>query len=171
MMEQNGWGPPAVDLNFLKSGLGVLKLVQMLLSLVGFIIAEVTASPYNWEQMKAYEWISLTIFILTLAVFTIFLASWHKSEAAARVNWPLVDFCHSALCTVLWSINLMMALHVLSWYGPGMLVWAIVVTILAIVSLLTFWATVRMSYRRWHLFSPTPTIPYHYQHLGTEPYS
>ncbi|XP_019624078.1 PREDICTED: uncharacterized protein LOC109469814 isoform X3 [Branchiostoma belcheri] len=172
MMEQNGWGPPAVDLNFLKSGLGVLKLVQMLLSLVGFIIAEVTASPYNWEQMKAYEWISLTIFILTLAVFTIFLASWHKSEAAARVNWPLVDFCHSALCTVLWSINLMMALHLLRWYGPPMLVLLpIILTILAIVSLLTFWATVRMSYRRWHLFSPTPTIPYHYQHLGTEPYS
>ncbi|XP_066272506.1 plasmolipin-like isoform X6 [Branchiostoma lanceolatum] len=132
-MEQNGWGPPAVDLNFLKSGLGVLKIVQMVLSLAGFIVAEITASPYNWEQMKAFEWISLIIFILTLAVFTIFLASWHKSEAVIRVNWPLV--------------------------------------ILAIISLLTFWATVRMSYRRWHLFSPTPTIPYHYQHLGTEPYS
>ncbi|XP_035666522.1 uncharacterized protein LOC118409532 isoform X6 [Branchiostoma floridae] len=132
-MEQNGWGPPAVDLNFLKSGLGVLKLVQMILSLTGFIVAEVTASPYNWEQMKAFEWISLTIFILTLAVFTTFLASWHKSEAVVRVNWPLV--------------------------------------VLAIISLVTFWATVRMSYRRWHLFSPTPTIPYHYQHLGTEPYS
>ncbi|XP_019624073.1 PREDICTED: uncharacterized protein LOC109469814 isoform X1 [Branchiostoma belcheri] len=212
MMEQNGWGPPAVDLNFLKSGLGVLKLVQMLLSLVGFIIAEVTASPYNWEQMKAYEWISLTIFILTLAVFTIFLASWHKSEAAARVNWPLVDFCHSALCTVMWAINLILGLQLgfswryfppreggpiagvtdfchsalctvlwsinfilalisISWRWPGREAGAIVDTILAIVSLLTFWATVRMSYRRWHLFSPTPTIPYHYQHLGTEPYS
>ncbi|XP_035666512.1 uncharacterized protein LOC118409531 isoform X4 [Branchiostoma floridae] len=170
-MEQNGWGPPAVDLNFLKSGLGVLKVVQMILSLAGFIIAEVTAPPYGWEQMKAFEWISLTIFILTLAVFTTFLASWHKSEAVVRVNWPLVDFCHSALCTVLWSINLILGLVSISWYWlpeePG----AIVDTVLAIISLVTFWATVRMSYRRWHLFSPTPTIPYHYQHLGTEPYS
>eukprot|EP00058_Branchiostoma_floridae_P009080 XP_002594568.1 hypothetical protein BRAFLDRAFT_77540 [Branchiostoma floridae] len=164
-MEQNGWGPPAVDLNFLKSGLGVLKVVQMILSLAGFIIAEVTAPPYGWEQMKAFEWISLTIFILTLAVFTTFLASWHKSEAVVR------DFCHSALCTVLWSINLILGLVSISWYWlpeePG----AIVDTVLAIISLVTFWATVRMSYRRWHLFSPTPTIPYHYQHLGTEPYS
>ncbi|XP_035666521.1 uncharacterized protein LOC118409532 isoform X5 [Branchiostoma floridae] len=128
-MEQNGWGPPAVDLNFLKSGLGVLKLVQMILSLTGFIVAEVTASPYNWEQMKAFEWISLTIFILTLAVFTTFLASWHKSEAVVRVNWPLVDFCHSALCTVLWSINLILALVVTSDYGPGELVGAIIDTV------------------------------------------
>ncbi|XP_035666513.1 uncharacterized protein LOC118409531 isoform X5 [Branchiostoma floridae] len=170
-MEQNGWGPPAVDLNFLKSGLGVLKVVQMILSLAGFIIAEVTAPPYGWEQMKAFEWISLTIFILTLAVFTTFLASWHKSEAVVRVNWPLVDFCHSALCTVLWSINLILALVITSDYGPGDLLGAIIATVLAIISLVTFWATVRMSYRRWHLFSPTPTIPYHYQHLGTEPYS
>ncbi|CAH1253298.1 CMTM4 [Branchiostoma lanceolatum] len=209
-MEQNGWGPPAVDLNFLKSGLGVLKIVQMILSLVGFIVAEITASPYNWEQMKAFEWISLIIFILTLAVFTIFLASWHKSEAVIRCNWPLVDFwhsalctvlwsinlilglisiswryrlfreggaiagtdfCHSALCTVLWSINLILGIVSISWYWPGREAGAIVDTILAIISLLTFWATVRMSYRRWHLFSPTPTIPYHYQHLGTEPYS
>ncbi|XP_066272505.1 CKLF-like MARVEL transmembrane domain-containing protein 4 isoform X5 [Branchiostoma lanceolatum] len=170
-MEQNGWGPPAVDLNFLKSGLGVLKIVQMVLSLAGFIVAEITASPYNWEQMKAFEWISLIIFILTLAVFTIFLASWHKSEAVIRVNWPLVDFCHSSLCTVLWSLNLILAVAVVANYGPGMLVGAIIAMILAIISLLTFWATVRMSYRRWHLFSPTPTIPYHYQHLGTEPYS
>ncbi|XP_035666509.1 uncharacterized protein LOC118409531 isoform X1 [Branchiostoma floridae] len=211
-MEQNGWGPPAVDLNFLKSGLGVLKVVQMILSLAGFIIAEVTAPPYGWEQMKAFEWISLTIFILTLAVFTTFLASWHKSEAVVRVNWPLVDFCHSALCTVLWSINLILGLVSISWYyypsreggaiagrdfvhsGLCFLLWAVnfilMMTVmplrhwrwyrvggtlpcmvLAIISLVTFWATVRMSYRRWHLFSPTPTIPYHYQHLGTEPYS
>ncbi|XP_035666518.1 uncharacterized protein LOC118409532 isoform X2 [Branchiostoma floridae] len=172
-MEQNGWGPPAVDLNFLKSGLGVLKLVQMILSLTGFIVAEVTASPYNWEQMKAFEWISLTIFILTLAVFTTFLASWHKSEAVVRVNWPLVDFAHSGLCFLLWAVNFILMMTVMPlrhwrWYRVG---GTLPCMVLAIISLVTFWATVRMSYRRWHLFSPTPTIPYHYQHLGTEPYS
>ncbi|GCB74677.1 CKLF-like MARVEL transmembrane domain-containing protein 6 [Scyliorhinus torazame] len=83
------------QLDYLKSRQGILKVVQVILSFVAFILEELVNSCVNCHVLYFFEFVSCSAFLLTTFLLII-LATCLKSKLD-RINWRIVDFTYTAV--------------------------------------------------------------------------
>nr|XP_032834925.1 CKLF-like MARVEL transmembrane domain-containing protein 4 isoform X1 [Petromyzon marinus]XP_032834926.1 CKLF-like MARVEL transmembrane domain-containing protein 4 isoform X2 [Petromyzon marinus]XP_032834927.1 CKLF-like MARVEL transmembrane domain-containing protein 4 isoform X1 [Petromyzon marinus] len=85
-------------LGFLLSPPGILKLLQMLLSLVAFICVEAVGACSRCSAVYFFEFVSCTAFLGGLTLITVLATS--LQQRISLINWVLMDHIFTLLCTV-----------------------------------------------------------------------
>ncbi|XP_038653817.1 CKLF-like MARVEL transmembrane domain-containing protein 6 [Scyliorhinus canicula] len=90
------------QLGYLKSLRGMLKVAQVILSFVAFILEEVVNSCMSCHALYFFEFVSCSAFLLTTFLLII-LATCLQSKLD-RINWRLVDFTYTAVISLFFLI-------------------------------------------------------------------
>lgn len=85
------------DVEYLKSYFGILKVVEVVLSLIGFICIETISMCSPCEGVYFFEFVSCTALVVTLALLLIFCLSLHTK--VPQINWNLTDLVNTAAST------------------------------------------------------------------------
>ncbi|XP_078091633.1 CKLF-like MARVEL transmembrane domain-containing protein 6 [Mustelus asterias] len=84
-----------LQLGYLKTLRGKLKLLQVILSFVAFILEEVVNSCMNCHALYFFEFVSCSAFLLTTFLLIILITS--LKMKLDRINWGTVDFTYTAV--------------------------------------------------------------------------
>lgn len=91
-----------VDVDFLKGVGGILKVVEMVFSLVVFICASVSA--LNKDACGWIQFVSMTAFVLTIMLY-IFHAFKLPPKFARSIPFKFCEFCYYAVFTLFYFIS------------------------------------------------------------------
>ncbi|XP_066513600.1 CKLF-like MARVEL transmembrane domain-containing protein 4 isoform X2 [Hoplias malabaricus] len=83
---------------YISSTAGVLKALQVVLSLIGFICIETVMMCSPCAGVYLFEFVSCSAFVVTGVLLLIF--SLNLDLKVPRVNWSLMDLVITASCTV-----------------------------------------------------------------------
>ncbi|XP_067862443.1 CKLF-like MARVEL transmembrane domain-containing protein 6 [Heptranchias perlo] len=90
------------NLKYLITGRGPLKTVQLVLSLVAFVLEEVVENCMNCHALYFFEFVSCSAFFLTLFLLIILATSLKKK--VIQINWIQVDLWYTAVIAILFLI-------------------------------------------------------------------
>ncbi|KAK5931688.1 hypothetical protein CesoFtcFv8_000043 [Champsocephalus esox] len=79
-----------------------LKVLQVLLSLVAFVLEEVVSSCLSCSSLYFFEFVSCTAFLFTLLL--VFLLSTQLHSRVGISCWPKLDFVYTAVMALLFLI-------------------------------------------------------------------
>ncbi|XP_026883415.2 CKLF-like MARVEL transmembrane domain-containing protein 4 [Electrophorus electricus] len=92
------FGSVRCDLQYLRSHFGILKAVEVILSLMAFICIETVMTCSPCSAIYLFEFVSCSTFIVTGVFLLIFGLNLHTK--VPQVNWSLTDLVSTASCTV-----------------------------------------------------------------------
>lgn len=100
---RNVLGGIRCDMEYLKSYFGILKVVEVALSLLGFICIEtiMTCSPCGGVYF--FEFVSCSAFVVTGVLLLIFCLNLHTK--VPHVNWSLTDLVNTAASTFFFLLS------------------------------------------------------------------
>uniref|UniRef100_V9KQW4 CKLF-like MARVEL transmembrane domain-containing protein 4 n=1 Tax=Callorhinchus milii TaxID=7868 RepID=V9KQW4_CALMI len=88
--------------SYLRSRLGLLKLAEVVLSLLAFILEELVQNCLKCNALYFFEFVSCSAFLLTLLLLLMMATS--LMDKLDRVNWFKVDFFYTALIALLFLL-------------------------------------------------------------------
>ncbi|XP_057707057.1 CKLF-like MARVEL transmembrane domain-containing protein 4 [Corythoichthys intestinalis] len=91
------------DVEYLKSYFGVLKAVEVVLSLLGFICIETIMMCSPCSGVYFFEFVSCTAFVVTGTLLVIFSLNLHTK--VPHINWNLTDLGNTAASTLLFFLS------------------------------------------------------------------
>lgn len=91
-----------VDVDFLRGIGGVLKIIEMIFSLVVFICA--SASAYHKDACGWIQFVSMTAFVITVMLY-IFHAFKLPPKFAKNIPFKFCEFCYYAMFTLFYFIS------------------------------------------------------------------
>ncbi|XP_077570002.1 CKLF-like MARVEL transmembrane domain-containing protein 4 [Stigmatopora nigra] len=91
------------DVEYLKSYFGILKVVEVVLSLIGFICIETIMMCSPCSGVYFFEFVSCTAFVVTGTLLVIFSLSLHTK--VPQVNWNLTDLGNTAASALLFFLS------------------------------------------------------------------
>ncbi|XP_037103005.1 CKLF-like MARVEL transmembrane domain-containing protein 4 isoform X3 [Syngnathus acus] len=83
------WGGIRCDVDYLQSYFGILKAIEVVLSLIAFICIETIMMCSPCSGVYFFEFVSCTAFVVTGALLVIFSLSLHTK--VPHINWNLTD--------------------------------------------------------------------------------
>ncbi|XP_076011405.1 CKLF-like MARVEL transmembrane domain-containing protein 4 [Genypterus blacodes] len=96
-------GAMRCDVEYLKSYLGILKLVEVVLALIAFICIETIMMCSPCGGVYFFEFVSCSAFVVTGVLLLIFSLNLHTK--VPHVNWSLTDLVNTAACTVFFFLS------------------------------------------------------------------
>uniref|UniRef100_A0A8C4QT92 MARVEL domain-containing protein n=1 Tax=Eptatretus burgeri TaxID=7764 RepID=A0A8C4QT92_EPTBU len=90
--------PGSTPLAYLRSQHGLLKIAQVVTSFIAFICVEVVDRCRNCKALYFFEFVSCSVFLITLSLFIIFCCKLDKRFSA--INWKLTDSINTLLATL-----------------------------------------------------------------------
>ncbi|XP_077420815.1 CKLF-like MARVEL transmembrane domain-containing protein 4 [Vanacampus margaritifer] len=97
------WGGIRCDVDYLKSYFGILKAVEVVLSLIGFICIETIMMCSPCSGVYFFEFVSCTAFVVTGTLLVIFFLNLHTK--VPHINWNLTDLGNTAASTFLFFLS------------------------------------------------------------------
>ncbi|XP_029000204.1 CKLF-like MARVEL transmembrane domain-containing protein 4 [Betta splendens] len=91
------------DMEYLRSYFGILKMVEVLLSLFGFVCIETIKMCSPCGGVYFFEFVSCSAFVITGFLFLIFSLNLHIK--VPHVNWSLTDLVNTATSTVFFFLS------------------------------------------------------------------
>ncbi|XP_036440383.1 CKLF-like MARVEL transmembrane domain-containing protein 4 [Colossoma macropomum] len=86
------------DTEYLRSSFGILKALEVVLSLIGFICIETVMMCSPCAGVYLFEFVSCSAFVVTGVLLLIFSLNLHTK--VPQVNWSLTDLINTASSTV-----------------------------------------------------------------------
>ncbi|XP_048828074.1 CKLF-like MARVEL transmembrane domain-containing protein 4 [Brienomyrus brachyistius] len=90
------------DTDYLRSSVGILKILQLLFSLIAFIGIEAVMTCLPCSSIYFFEFISCSAFLSTCALLLIF--SLNLNTKISHINWILMDLICVSACTLLFFL-------------------------------------------------------------------
>lgn len=100
---RNIWGGIRCDVEYLKSYFGILKAVEVVLSLIGFICIETIMMCSPCGGVYFFEFVSCSAFVVTGVLLLIFSLNLHTK--VPHVNWNLTDLVNTAASTFFFFLS------------------------------------------------------------------
>ncbi|XP_037103003.1 CKLF-like MARVEL transmembrane domain-containing protein 4 isoform X2 [Syngnathus acus] len=97
------WGGIRCDVDYLQSYFGILKAIEVVLSLIAFICIETIMMCSPCSGVYFFEFVSCTAFVVTGALLVIFSLSLHTK--VPHINWNLTDLANTAASTFLFFLS------------------------------------------------------------------
>ncbi|XP_068595836.1 CKLF-like MARVEL transmembrane domain-containing protein 4 [Brachionichthys hirsutus] len=97
------WGGVRCDGKYLKSHFGILKVVEVILSLIGFVCIETIMMCSPCGGVYFFEFVSCSAFVVTGVLLVIFSLNLHTK--VAHVNWSLTDLVNTAASTFFFLLS------------------------------------------------------------------
>lgn len=95
---RNVLGGIRCDMEYLKSYFGILKVVEVLLSFIGFICIETIMMCSPCGGVYFFEFVSCSAFVVTGVLLLIFCLNLHTK--VPHINWSLTDLVNTATSTL-----------------------------------------------------------------------
>ncbi|XP_072321395.1 CKLF-like MARVEL transmembrane domain-containing protein 4 [Eucyclogobius newberryi] len=86
------------DMDYLKSYFGILKVVEVVLSLIGFISIETINKCLPCGGIYFFEFVSCTACVMTGVLLFLFCLNLHTK--VPQINWSLTDLANTATSTI-----------------------------------------------------------------------
>ncbi|XP_061597867.1 CKLF-like MARVEL transmembrane domain-containing protein 4 [Cololabis saira] len=96
-------GAVRCDTDYLRSYFGILKLVEVVLSLIGFICIETIMMCSPCGGVYFFEFVSCSAFVVTGVLLLIFSLNLHLK--VPQVNWNLTDLVNTAASTLFFFLS------------------------------------------------------------------
>ncbi|XP_041040766.1 CKLF-like MARVEL transmembrane domain-containing protein 6 [Carcharodon carcharias] len=90
------------NLVYLANPRAKLKVLQVVLSFVAFILEEIVYSCMNCHALYFFEFVSCSAFLLT--TFLLIILTTSLRNKLNRISWPTVDFVYTAVIAVFFLI-------------------------------------------------------------------
>ncbi|XP_069509205.1 CKLF-like MARVEL transmembrane domain-containing protein 4 [Ambystoma mexicanum] len=90
------------DLDYIRSHLGILKVVEVVLALLAFICIETIMQCSPCEALYFFEFVSCSACVVTGALLLIFSLNLHMRML--QINWNLTDLINTGLSTLFFFI-------------------------------------------------------------------
>ncbi|XP_043546175.1 CKLF-like MARVEL transmembrane domain-containing protein 6 [Chiloscyllium plagiosum] len=90
------------NLGYLRTHKGILKLLQVILSFVAFILEEIVQNCMHCHALYFFEFVSCSAFLLTF--FLLFVLMTSLKSKLNRINWTRVDFFYTLVIGILFLI-------------------------------------------------------------------
>ncbi|XP_047436818.1 CKLF-like MARVEL transmembrane domain-containing protein 4 [Mugil cephalus] len=100
---RNVLGGIRCDVDYLKSYFGVLKVVEVVLSLIGFICIETIMMCSPCGGVYFFEFVSCSAFVVTVVLLLIFFLNLHTK--VPQVNWSLTDLVNTSVSTLFFFLS------------------------------------------------------------------
>uniref|UniRef100_A0A3Q3X589 MARVEL domain-containing protein n=1 Tax=Mola mola TaxID=94237 RepID=A0A3Q3X589_MOLML len=100
---RNVLGGIRCDVDYLKSYFGILKVVEVVLSLIGFICIETIMMCSPCGGVYFFEFVSCSAFVVTGVLLVIFCLNLHTK--VPHVNWSLTDLVNTTASTFLFFLS------------------------------------------------------------------
>lgn len=97
------WGGLRCDVEYLKSYFGILKLVEVVLSLIGFICIETVMMCSPCGGVYFFEFVSCSACVVTGVLLLIFCLNLHTK--VPHINWSLTDLVNTAVSTLFFFLS------------------------------------------------------------------
>ncbi|XP_078608999.1 CKLF-like MARVEL transmembrane domain-containing protein 4 [Branchiostoma floridae x Branchiostoma japonicum] len=139
---QSGWGLTC-DLSYCRTFPGITKIVQMVLALVAFIIAEAASCSFGCGQgaFRFFEFVTITSFLVVLVIFLCMATTAYQKVTI--VHWPLTELITCIVCVLAYLIaSSVLAANVNDGAGGGAVGFGF-------LSLLAFVAGGYFAFREW----------------------
>uniref|UniRef100_H3CVK6 CKLF-like MARVEL transmembrane domain containing 4 n=2 Tax=Tetraodon nigroviridis TaxID=99883 RepID=H3CVK6_TETNG len=91
------------DVEYLKSYFGILKLVEVVLALIGFICIETIMMCSPCGGVYFFEFVSCSAFVVTGVLLLIFCLNLHIR--VPHINWSLTDLINTAVSTFFFFLS------------------------------------------------------------------
>ncbi|XP_041639443.1 CKLF-like MARVEL transmembrane domain-containing protein 4 [Cheilinus undulatus] len=91
------------DVEYLKSYFGILKVAEVVLSLIGFICIETIMMCSPCGGVYFFEFVSCSAFVVTGVLLIIFTLNLHTK--VPHVNWNLTDLVNTAASTIFFFLS------------------------------------------------------------------
>uniref|UniRef100_A0A1A8IUC2 CKLF-like MARVEL transmembrane domain containing 4 n=5 Tax=Nothobranchius TaxID=28779 RepID=A0A1A8IUC2_NOTKU len=91
------------DVEYLRSYFGILKVVEVIFSLIGFICIETIMSCSLCEGVYFFEFVSCSAFVVTGVLLLLFSLNLHIK--VPQVNWSLTDLVNTAASTFFFFLS------------------------------------------------------------------
>ncbi|KAI4830111.1 hypothetical protein KUCAC02_001764 [Chaenocephalus aceratus] len=103
VISRNVLGGIRCDMEYLKSYFGILKVVEVVLSLIGFICIETIMMCSPCGGVYFFEFVSCSCFVVTGVLLLIFCLNLHTK--VPHVNWSLTDLVNTAASTFFFFLS------------------------------------------------------------------
>ncbi|KAM6942853.1 CKLF-like MARVEL transmembrane domain-containing protein 4 [Xenentodon cancila] len=100
---RNVLGAVRCDMEYLRSYFGILKVVEVVLSLIGFICIETIMMCSPCGGVYFFEFVSCSAFVVTGVLLLIFSLNLHLK--VPQVNWNLTDLVNTAASTLFFFLS------------------------------------------------------------------
>ncbi|KAJ1082264.1 hypothetical protein NDU88_002432 [Pleurodeles waltl] len=102
VMQRHGLGGIRCDSDYLRSHLGILKAIEVVLALIAFICIETIMQCSPCEALYFFEFVSCSACVVTGALLIIFSLNLHTRMS--QINWNLTDLVNTGLSTLFFFI-------------------------------------------------------------------
>ncbi|XP_028293281.1 CKLF-like MARVEL transmembrane domain-containing protein 4 [Gouania willdenowi] len=103
VLSRNVLGGLRCDVEYLKSYFGILKVVEVALSLLGFICIETIMMCSPCGGIYFFEFVSCSAFVVTGVLLIIFCLNLHTK--VPHINWSLTDLINTAVSTLFFFLS------------------------------------------------------------------
>ncbi|KAM9765153.1 CKLF-like MARVEL transmembrane domain-containing protein 4 isoform 1-T2 [Menidia menidia] len=100
---RNVFGAMRCDLEYLRSYFGILKVVEVVLSVIGFICIETIMMCSPCSGVYLFEFVSCTAFVVTGVLLLIFSLNLHTK--VPHLNWSLTDLVNTSASTLFFFLS------------------------------------------------------------------
>lgn len=100
---RNVLGNIRCDVEYLKSYFGILKVVEVVLSLIGFICIETVMMCSPCGGVYFFEFVSCSAFVVTGVLLLIFTLNLHTR--VPHINWNLTDLVNTSASTFFFFLS------------------------------------------------------------------
>ncbi|MBN3319858.1 CKLF4 protein, partial [Atractosteus spatula] len=94
---RHGLGGLRCDIDYLKTNFGILKLIEVILALIGFICIETIMMCLPCGGVYFFEFVSCSAFVVTGVLLLIFSLNLHTK--VPHINWNLTDLVNTGAST------------------------------------------------------------------------
>ncbi|KAM3625167.1 uncharacterized protein V6R79_007846 [Siganus canaliculatus] len=100
---RNVFGGIRCDMEYLRSYFGILKVVEVILSLIGFICIETIMKCSPCGGVYFFEFVSCSAFVVTGVLLLIFSLNLHTK--VPHINWNLTDLVNTTASTFFFFLS------------------------------------------------------------------
>ncbi|KAJ8247305.1 hypothetical protein GJAV_G00244770 [Gymnothorax javanicus] len=97
VLSRNLLGDISLDKDYLKSNFGILKMIEVVLSLIAFICIETIMECLPCGGVYFFEFVSCSASVVTGVLLVVF--SLRLQAKVPQINWSLTDQVNTAACT------------------------------------------------------------------------
>ncbi|XP_067854279.1 CKLF-like MARVEL transmembrane domain-containing protein 4 [Heptranchias perlo] len=90
------------DTDYLRSALGILKMVEVILALIAFICIETVKECLPCGGLYFFEFVSCTAFVITGVLLLMFSLNLHTK--VLQINWNLTDLVNTVISAIVFFI-------------------------------------------------------------------
>ncbi|XP_053305124.1 CKLF-like MARVEL transmembrane domain-containing protein 4 [Spea bombifrons] len=142
VMRNPGLRGISCDLEYIRSPLGILKCIQVLLALLSFICIETIMECFPCEGLYFFEFVSCSAFVVTGVLLVIFAL--RLRDKVPPVNWDLVDLVNAGVSALFFFIASVTLASINHKSGS-----AIAAAIFGFLATIAYTAHAFLSLRRW----------------------